>query len=249
MCKFQRGAIHSKYGRTLFPLLLVMTCERIISFAALACLDQLPIPWLGEMFHIFRKVTFIPFVHWMKSSYPQGFSAHDVELVRKYGRIVGWVDKAWWQLSDIYENFSSSVYEGTVPMIQLTDLDLLRKVLIKDSQLFINRRVCLGEESPFPFQWLPTLDYQRRRRAIRTHSLTSPRRCLEECSKYRLTDVFDGKTESGKCTTFVRKQSHLLLPDVGSNEHSEWCLQPTSIGVRRQTGDLRLQTVRCSAET
>jgi hypothetical protein len=134
-------------------------------------------------------------------------------------------------------------------MIQLTDLDLLRKVLIKDSHLFINRRVCEPEKSPFPVRFLPTLDYQRRRRSFRTHSLASPRRCLEECSYYCLTDVFDGETESGRSTTFVRKLYNRLLLDVGPNERRERCLQPTSIGIRRQTGDLRLQTVRCSAET
>jgi hypothetical protein len=32
-------------------------------------------------------------------------------------------------------------YEGTTPVILLADPDLLRKVLIKDSNIFINRRV------------------------------------------------------------------------------------------------------------
>ncbi len=33
------------------------------------------------------------------------------------------------------------IYEGTFPSILLSDLDLLRNVLIKDSNVFINRRV------------------------------------------------------------------------------------------------------------
>ncbi len=36
---------------------------------------------------------------------------------------------------------TSRVYEGTAPVILLSDLDLLRNVLIKDSHVFINRRV------------------------------------------------------------------------------------------------------------
>jgi hypothetical protein len=61
-----------------------------------------------------------------------------------------------WQSYRVSENFYRNVtqhfhsdnnypcfriFEGTAPIILLADPDLLRNVLIKDSQLFINRRV------------------------------------------------------------------------------------------------------------
>ncbi|CAF4082627.1 unnamed protein product [Adineta steineri] len=51
-----------------------------------------------------------------------GMYKNDMALIKKYGKIVG-------------------IYEGTVPIILVTDLDILRNVLIKDSHVFINRRV------------------------------------------------------------------------------------------------------------
>ncbi|CAF1405453.1 unnamed protein product [Rotaria sordida] len=64
-----------------------------------------PIPILGEMFNVMRK----------------GLYANDVDLVRKYGKIIG-------------------IFDGTTPLILLSDPDLLRNVLIKDCNVFINRR-------------------------------------------------------------------------------------------------------------
>ncbi|CAF1403825.1 unnamed protein product [Adineta ricciae] len=68
-----------------------------------------PIPVLGEMYNAIRK----------------GMYANDVDLVRKYGKVIG-------------------IHEGTVPVILLSDPDLLRKVLIKDSHVFMNRRTLDG---------------------------------------------------------------------------------------------------------
>ncbi|CAF4365310.1 unnamed protein product [Adineta steineri] len=65
-----------------------------------------PIPFLGEIFNVIRK----------------GLYKNDMDLVKKYGKIVG-------------------IYEGTSSIILLSDPDLLRNVLIKDSYAFINRRV------------------------------------------------------------------------------------------------------------
>ncbi|UJR23768.1 hypothetical protein I4U23_026744 [Adineta vaga] len=74
----------------------------------------IPIPFLGEMFNVMRK----------------GIYKNDVELVKKYGKIVG-------------------VYEGTTPIVLIADPDLLRNVLIKDSHVFINRRILDCGSGPF----------------------------------------------------------------------------------------------------
>ncbi|CAF1403819.1 unnamed protein product [Adineta ricciae] len=64
-----------------------------------------PIPVLGELYNAMKK----------------GMYANDLDLVGKYGKIIG-------------------VYEGNAPVVLLSDPDLLRKVLIKDSHTFMNRR-------------------------------------------------------------------------------------------------------------
>ncbi|CAF1100675.1 unnamed protein product [Rotaria sp. Silwood1] len=75
-----------------------------------------PIPLLGEMFNVIRK----------------GVKTNDIELVKKYGKIIG-------------------VFEGTAPIILLSDPDLLRNVLIKDSNVFINRRIIQDISGPFEY--------------------------------------------------------------------------------------------------
>ncbi|CAF1252202.1 unnamed protein product [Rotaria magnacalcarata] len=56
-------------------------------------------------------------------------TTHDTDLVRQYGKVVG-------------------IYEGTAPALLVTDLDLVRNVLIKDSHVFINRRSMEGIGGP-----------------------------------------------------------------------------------------------------
>ncbi|CAF1403809.1 unnamed protein product [Adineta ricciae] len=73
-----------------------------------------PIPLFGELFHIIFK----------------GLYQHDMDLVRKYGKLVG-------------------IYEGPKYTILLSDPELLRKVLIKDSHVFMNRRSVEGVLGPF----------------------------------------------------------------------------------------------------
>ncbi|UJR23769.1 hypothetical protein I4U23_026745 [Adineta vaga] len=73
-----------------------------------------PIPFLGEMFRVMRK----------------GIYKNDMDLIQKYGKIVG-------------------IYQGTSPIILVADLDILRNVLIKDSHVFINRRGIAGVTGPF----------------------------------------------------------------------------------------------------
>ncbi|CAF0852129.1 unnamed protein product [Rotaria sordida] len=75
-----------------------------------------PIPFLGQLFNIARK----------------GMKTNDIELVQKYGKIIG-------------------VFEGTFPIILLSDPDLLRNVLIKDSNVFVNRRVIKNISGPFEY--------------------------------------------------------------------------------------------------
>ena len=47
---------------------------------------------------------------------------HDNILVKKYGRVFG-------------------VFEGTLPNLWTTDTDLIKSILVKDFDHFINRRV------------------------------------------------------------------------------------------------------------
>ncbi|CAF4362218.1 unnamed protein product, partial [Adineta steineri] len=59
----------------------------------------------------------------------RGMYKNDMALVKKYGKIIG-------------------VNEGTTPVILLSDPDILRNVLIKDSHVFINRRTIEGAVGP-----------------------------------------------------------------------------------------------------
>jgi len=52
----------------------------------------------------------------------KGITRHDFELIRDYGKIVGY-------------------YEGGTPIIMCTDTKFLKKVMIKDFNVFRNRRV------------------------------------------------------------------------------------------------------------
>ncbi|UJR23770.1 hypothetical protein I4U23_026746 [Adineta vaga] len=72
-----------------------------------------PIPLLGELFNVIRK----------------GLYKNDIDLVQKYGKIVG-------------------IFEGPSSTILLTDPELLRKVLIKDAHVFMNRRSVEGIVGP-----------------------------------------------------------------------------------------------------
>ena len=56
----------------------------------------------------------------MKKNIPK----YDQELVKKYGRVIGYFD-------------------GTVPNLFTTDAELIRLVFVKDFDHFINRRVCV----------------------------------------------------------------------------------------------------------
>ncbi|CAF1280053.1 unnamed protein product [Rotaria sordida] len=84
-----------------------------------------PIPFLGEAYNIIRK----------------GLIKNDIDLVHKYGKIIG-------------------IVGGKAPNILLSDPDLLRNVLIKDSNVFINRRVFEGISGPLEHGLLALKDEQ-----------------------------------------------------------------------------------------
>lgn len=75
--------------------------------------------------------------------------SNDVDIVRKYGKVIGYVERdsthacthPFIPFPYDEDRIRYRAFEGTVPMILVTDPALLRKVLIKDSHLFINRRV------------------------------------------------------------------------------------------------------------
>lgn len=52
----------------------------------------------------------------------KGFMESDTQFIEKYGRIVGY-------------------FEGSTPVILTTDSQLIKNVLIKDFNYFVNRRV------------------------------------------------------------------------------------------------------------
>ncbi|CAF4083217.1 unnamed protein product, partial [Adineta steineri] len=85
--------------------------------------------------NIFRRIGIpgpapIPLLGEMFNVIRRGMYKNDMALIKKYGKIVG-------------------IYEGTIPIILVTDLDILRNVLIKDSHVFINRRTPEGGVGPF----------------------------------------------------------------------------------------------------
>ncbi|CAF1368232.1 unnamed protein product [Adineta steineri] len=84
--------------------------------------------------NIFRRTGMpgpapIPLLGEMFNVMRRGMYKNDTALVKKYGKIIG-------------------VYEGTTPVILLSDPDILRNVLIKDSHVFINRRTIEGAAGP-----------------------------------------------------------------------------------------------------
>ncbi|CAF1592583.1 unnamed protein product [Adineta steineri] len=84
-----------------------------------------PIPFIGEAYNIIRK----------------GLIQNDIDLVQKYGKIIG-------------------IVGGKNPNILLSDPDLLRNVLIKDSNMFINRRAFEGISGPLDHGLLALKDEQ-----------------------------------------------------------------------------------------
>ncbi|CAF3607839.1 unnamed protein product [Rotaria socialis] len=84
--------------------------------------------------NIFRRIGIpgpvrIPFFGELFNVIRKGYKTNDSDLVQKYGNVIG-------------------IYEGTTPLILLSDLDLLRNVLIRDSHVFINRRVIENISGP-----------------------------------------------------------------------------------------------------
>lgn len=63
-----------------------------------------------------------PLIGGMAEVIRKGMAKYDEEIFKKYGKIVGY-------------------YEGSVPVILCSDIDMIKHVLIKDFNYFVNRRV------------------------------------------------------------------------------------------------------------
>lgn len=76
---------------------------------------------------LFKKLnipgpTPLPVVGNMLKLIKNGFVKHDVEIMKKYGRVVGY-------------------FEGSTPVVLTTDTKFIKNVMIKDFNCFVNRRV------------------------------------------------------------------------------------------------------------
>lgn len=52
----------------------------------------------------------------------KGLIQHDLDIIKKYGKVVGY-------------------FEGSEPVLLVTDVNLLKSILISDFSSFVNRRV------------------------------------------------------------------------------------------------------------
>jgi hypothetical protein len=100
------------------------------------------------------------------------------------------------------------VFEGTAPIILVTDPDLLRKVLIKDSHLFINRRVRWTVLFTFTSFFA---DHRSRSGSFRAWSHRTQRRSVEKCPQHCIAHVFFGQTQSGIVITGLSSSNSLSL--------------------------------------
>ncbi|CAF1390671.1 unnamed protein product [Adineta steineri] len=151
--------------------------------------------------NIFRRLGMpgpapIPFFGDIFSIIHKGLNKYDMDLIQKYGKVIG--------LSD-----------GKEPTILVSDPDLLRNVLIKDSHLFINRYVIRGISGPFEHGLLTLQDEEwKNARTIvsptfSTAKLKSMYNLMDEVSDMynkRLLDyadkqeIFDVKVLNGQYT-------------------------------------------------
>jgi hypothetical protein len=66
----------------------------------------MPLPLVGNFLELIKK----------------GITDHDIELMNKYGKIVGY-------------------FEGSTPNLMVSDLKLVKSITVKDFSHFVNRRV------------------------------------------------------------------------------------------------------------
>ena len=162
---------------------------------------------------------------WYRRRSLQGLYKNDTDLVRQYGKIVGSVP-----FPDPRDLMSIlfRVYEGRDPTVLLSDPELLRQVLIKDAQTFLNRRVT----TPLTAHFLDgSLDRWGAGGATGVRIDTIERRTVEKCSGDCLTDFHHSQAPSGKM--FLRRetlelevifaQMYSLMDEIGDRYNTRLC--------------------------
>nr|AHL88979.1 cytochrome p450 3044A1 [Brachionus koreanus] len=108
----------------------------------------------------------------------EGFAKHDIEIMKKYGRIVGY-------------------FEGSTPVVLTTDTKFIKNVMIKDFNHFVNRRTfdSFSVEPTDKFMTILKDGEWKNVRAIVTSAFTSGK--LKSMSKHinECSDVFEKNLE------------------------------------------------------
>nr|QEV83804.1 cytochrome P450 [Brachionus rotundiformis] len=108
----------------------------------------------------------------------EGFVKHDIELMKKYGRVVGY-------------------FEGSTPVVLTTDVKFIKNVMIKDFNSFVNRRTfeSFTIEPTDKFMTILKDEEWKNVRAIVTTAFTSGK--LRSMSKHinECSDVFETNLE------------------------------------------------------
>nr|APA31878.1 cytochrome p450 01657 [Brachionus plicatilis] len=108
----------------------------------------------------------------------EGFAEHDIEIMKKYGRVVGY-------------------FEGSTPVVLTTDIKFIKNVMIKDFNCFVNRRTfdSLTVEPTDKFMTILKDEEWKNVRAIVTTAFTSGK--LKSMSKHinECSDIFENHLE------------------------------------------------------
>lgn len=176
-----------------------------------------PIPLMGELFNIFRKVNLLA----RFSSY------NNVHFYRVCTRTI-WISfknmvkslgKSRGKTSEVVREISCRVYEAHTPIVLVSDPELLRKILIKHFHIFTNRRVSRKAYFDAYLEGYLLTGYFGRCWSSRTWSHAITRRTMEKCTSHCVTNILYCKTQSSKFFYSIKCQPHhLLSPDVRIDE-------------------------------